>query len=893
VPDGAASGPTRKRARYPPLTMRSGEFLERAPLLEALTSRLREARSGAGVMMLLGGEAGIGKTTLVRRFCQGLQADVRVLVGACDSMSTPRPLGPLLDMVPDLGEAFGAALDANRREAVFDLFLAALRPPAKATVVVLEDVHWADDATLDLLRFLGRRQASTRALTIVTYRDDEVGPRHPLRTVIGDLATSAAVARLTLPVLSLEAVARLARSVGGDAEAVHRTSGGNPFFVTELLAARGSVLPVTVRDAVTARAARLDEAARAALDTASVVGAPMDPSLLIALGASVEAIEACVASGMLQSHDEMLTFRHDLIREGVYRSLSTAHRRNLHRRVLAALETSPSGLADLAALAHHAAESADGEAVLRLAPAAARKAAQLGAHREAHAQYVRAAPFLATLPEPAQAELLEAFATECTIVDRFEESARLRRDVVERWQRLGRPRRAGLNLSLLAQAYVGLGRDADAASASAESVSLLERLEPGPELARAYWYDANIHMLSGDIDASLARGEQAIALARSLGEVSLLANAHMTVGSALLSVGRAGADEHLQRSLALAATHRLPNLVADIHSSRGSMAAECHRFPEAKAELEAADALADEHGHDNIRYYALAWLALIAVYRGDWSAAADTALRVAARPQLSIPARITALVALGRLRARRGDPEVAAALDEALALALRTGGLHLVVLVRAARAEAASLAGDAGAVGAEARAAYDMAARHRHPWFVGELGYWRWTVGDLSELPSYAAEPFALQVAGRAREAAAAWQALGCPYEHARALSESADEADLRAALAVFRSLGARAAATTTARLRNLGARGIPRGPRELTQQHPASLTPREAEVLIRLAQGLRNSEIAEQHRVSTRTVGHQVSSLMAKLDVRTRTEAVTEALRRGLLPRDVPDPPT
>lgn len=441
--------------------MHSGELLERSPQLESLHAYLRSARSGVGGFVFVGGEAGIGKTALVRRFCSEIVPGARVLVGGCDTMTTPRPLAPLFDMAPELGEDFAASLASDAPGHIFDLLVRELRTGRVPTLVVLEDVHWADDATLDLLRFLGRRVGSTRSLIIATYRDDEAGPLHPLRTVIGDLATSTLVERLTVPPLSRMAVARLARNAGVETAVesgeLYRTTGGNPFFVTELLAAQGLGLPATIQDAVLARAGRLPEAGRKALDLASIIGAQVDPALLTALGAEIQAIEACVAAGMLQDSGQLLSFRHDLVRYAINRAIAAPRRRVLHGLVFAALQATSARRGDLATLAHHAAESGDARAILQVVPTAARRAARLGAHNEARAQHFRALPYLDQLTEVEHVQLLEAYATECSICDHLQESARMRREVVDRWQSLGRLDRVGVNLSILAQAFVGAG----------------------------------------------------------------------------------------------------------------------------------------------------------------------------------------------------------------------------------------------------------------------------------------------------------------------------------------------------------------------------------------------------------------------------------------------------
>src|SRR6185503_15646420 len=213
-------------------------LLEREPALAALQGALADVAHGEGRVALVYGEAGIGKTTLVDSFARARRQPGRTLWGACDSLHTPRPLGPVYDIAQQAGSALLDRLEAGAPpRAIFAAVLEELgrRPPV---VAVLEDLHWADAATLDLIRFLGRRIRQVPALLVLTYRDDELGPRHPLRIALGDLATGAAVRRIALSPLSVAAVRTLATGQPLDATALHRQTGGNPFFVTEALASR-------------------------------------------------------------------------------------------------------------------------------------------------------------------------------------------------------------------------------------------------------------------------------------------------------------------------------------------------------------------------------------------------------------------------------------------------------------------------------------------------------------------------------------------------------------------------------------------------------------------------------------------------------------------------------
>ncbi|HKV44847.1 MAG TPA: AAA family ATPase, partial [bacterium] len=277
------------------------QFLERGIFLQKLADRLEGARKSSGALVFVGGEAGVGKTTLAQRFSEIAGKKVRVAWGVCEPLSTPRPLGPLLDIADTLGSDLLSIAEATQRPRVFRALLQELRGAGEPTVLVFEDVHWADEATLDLLRFLGRRVHDSRALIIATYRDDEVGPKHPLRMVLGDLATSAAVHRMTLPPLSEAAVRTLAQGSGLDPVALHRRTRGNPFFVTEVLDAGETEVPPTVRDAVLARVARLRPAAQGLLECVAVVPAAAEFPLLQAVaGEAFECFEECLLSGMLQ-----------------------------------------------------------------------------------------------------------------------------------------------------------------------------------------------------------------------------------------------------------------------------------------------------------------------------------------------------------------------------------------------------------------------------------------------------------------------------------------------------------------------------------------------------------------------------------------------------------------
>src|SRR5260370_14432995 len=313
------------------------ELLERDPYFEQLSVLFHTATTGNGRTVLVSGEAGIGKTALVEQFVSLHCRAARRLWGACEALFTPRPLGPLYDIAVQTRGTLSTLMSRDTpRPTLFSAFLDELQTSASPTVVVFEDDPGTDEATLDLIKFLGRRIASLAALFILTYRDDELSLDHPLWSVVGDL-TSAAVARLRLVPLSEQAVTHLAQQAHRSAEQLYAITGGNPFFVTEVLASASPGVPMTVRDAVLARVARLSPAARTLLELASVVPSRTERWLLEdILGSAASALEECLTRGMLTLDQTMVAFRHELARQAVESTLSPLRRQVLHTQALQA-----------------------------------------------------------------------------------------------------------------------------------------------------------------------------------------------------------------------------------------------------------------------------------------------------------------------------------------------------------------------------------------------------------------------------------------------------------------------------------------------------------------------------------------------------------------------------
>jgi len=836
--------------------------------------------------VLLSGEAGVGKTAVLYRFTRQVADRARIVWGACDPLFTPRPLGPFLDIADQAGGELAELVGQDvKPHQILPVLLRELSS-GKPTVAVVEDVHWADEASLDLLGLASRRIEPIRALVIASFRDDKLDQAHPLRAVLGRLATVPAVSRLELEPLSLRAVAAMAAPYGSDPAELFEKTGGNPFFVTEVLACGSAGIPPTVRDAVLARASAAGERGRRLLEAVAVVPSAVEPWLLESLaGPDLEYLGRCLALGMLTEQPGGIGFRHELARLAVEQAIAPTRRIALHRAALRVLMASAHGNTDPAWLAHHAEQANDSEAVLALAPAAAERAAALAAHREAAAQLGRALRFAESLPAAERATLHERHSYEYFLSDQPELAIQARRQALALYRTLGDRAREGESLCWLARLlFFGSRDDAEAEEAAQAATKILEQLPPGRELAMAYSTVSYMRLLVGDLAAAISWGERAMALAERLGQTEVLVHALNNVGSAGFSRGDDRGREMLERSLVLARGAGLTEHVARAYVNLASTAVDLRRYDIADRCLTYGIRHANDHGVEAWRWYLLAVRARSELERGRWAEAVTSAESVLADARPASFARLTALVVVARVRARRGEPGYWPLLDEALRIASLNGHLQQSGPVAAARAEAAWLEGRYAAVPAETGDWLKLARELGDPWIAGELACWRLRAGLAGGHGGVAAEPYALQLAGDWAEAAQCWLALGCPYEAALALADCQDEQALRRSLPMLNELGARAAAAVVVRrLRALGARGLPRVPRASTARNPGGLTGRELEVLSLVVQGLPNRQIAARLVVSPKTVEHHVSAILRKLGIQSRSQARLAAASRGL----------
>lgn len=859
------------------------DLLERQEVLAELASLARRAGGGAGRVVLLRGEAGVGKTAVIDRFTAGLDGSWPVLRGWCDPLVAPRALGPLIDALPGLGSAAAGpidALNAGDVSAMYARLLAALDGGPRWAWVI-EDAHWADGATLDLLRFLARRVDSLPLLLLVSYRDDELGEQHPLAAALGDVASCAGVHRIRLAPLSRAALEALAAGSAVNADELYQLTGGNPFFATEVLAGgpealAGNVLPRSVAEAVWGRLSRLSTAGRETAQAVAICGPRAEAELVQRVcPAAQTGLTDCLDAGVLIADGNAIGFRHELARRATLDRLDDHQRRVLHKQALTVLAEGPVDPNRLAALAFHADEAGDDDAVIRYGPAAAERAADLGAHRQAADLYALALRHADTTAPEGKVQWLEQHAF-AAFLSGLDATASWREAIALR-HAMGQPLAESADLRWLSHSLIAVGHLNEAVDAGRASLRLVQDAGASPQLALSLVRLAELAVWQFD-PAATDYAARAITVGTQLGDHAVVLRARGFAALAQVLSTDTGWEE-------LEATWR-DAMATDTRGEHAGVLgmwvcwiATLHYHLD-RADRYIADTLAycREHNLFTFEAFVTGIAALAELHRGRWARATACAENVLTRPGLPALPRIAPQLTLALIQARRTARPVTSLLDD-----IQAGFDSDLLLfpVWAARTEIGWLACNDGPAGKEGQRVLAAVSTTWDPWLVAQLRRWVYLTGAqpatrVDELRT----PFQLEIDGDWQSAAQEWLRRGCPYEAALA-QLGGDLAAVESALATFRGLGARGAAGR-ARQRLNALRGrAPIGRRADTLSDPDRLTRREREVLALLADRRSNAEIAAALYISPKTVGCHVSSILAKLGVHNRIQAGDHALTR------------
>jgi DNA-binding CsgD family transcriptional regulator/tetratricopeptide (TPR) repeat protein len=842
------------------------DLLEREGPLAALIEARDRASEGHGSVVVVSGEPGIGKTALMTHFVKALGDDGRVLWGTCDDLSIPRPLGPIRDLEGTVSAKLAeAAVSSNDFPQVPDLLLEELEARPAPTVLVIEDLHWADEATIDVITVVGRRIARLPAIMVLTFRGGELNPDHPLHSALEAIRAEISL-YLQLAPLSPEAVRAMA---GDDADRVYQATGGNPFYVTELMAALPEDLPPSVTNAVLGRVSRLGDRAQRLMELVSVVPTRIQTTLLDSvMPAWAVAAEEPERRQLLSVDRHHVRFRHELARSATRMSLPEARRRQLHAQILRVLLDTG---ADPADIVYHAEQAGDTEVVAAHALIAARGAATVESNREAFAHYLRASEFADRLDLAEQALLFEELAESAYTVGRLSEAMPAIERAIDVYGNLGDVMAVGRCTRLLSRFHWYAGNGPTAREAGERAISLLLPLGDTVELARAYSGLSQLAMLEGNVDETEMWGSKALALADQLGDQGVKAHALVNIGSIRMQQDAEARDELIE-------AFDLADQIGDRHEATRALlnlaysAMALVRPDICREYTERAIAYAEEHQVDTLLLYARHISAWLHLEEGAW-AEAERIVRRAADTGPSV-AQLLARTVLTSLAVRRGDPDAPELITGLVEQAEVTGELERIGPALQLETEWALTTGAPLPLQRFEETGRLLARASGAGWAGSLVAAWAAVAGVHITFEEDAPGPHRAMIEGDWARAADLFGDVGWEYSQALMLSLLDTDEALIYAIEIARRLGAGPLDDRVGRRMRVLGLPVPRRPKEATLANPANLTPRQAEVLALLAEGLSNAELAERLFVSPRTAEHHVEAILTKLGVSSRREA-------------------
>ncbi|WP_339718926.1 AAA family ATPase [uncultured Paraglaciecola sp.] len=874
-------------------------LLERDNAIDKITESMSKI-SQSGKILLLSGEAGIGKTSLLEHIRMHADTSIDILWSGCDPLFTPRPYAPIYDFAQIISLDLLSHLENGATPSIiFGSFFQAISKLTKPTVLIIEDVHWADHASLDLLKYVARRISFIPCLLCLSYREDEVTHDHPFHSVLS-LMPSAHTIRVHLEQLSQNAVTKLSSKSTYDPEILYKITAGNPFFIAELLANNDynhHAIPASIREAVSSRVQHLTHGERELMQVLSLIPYSIPVALITALfGENGESFAmASVARKLLQCDPHRIfRFKHELVRRTILENQPAHHQKNAHKRILECLNQISLPV-NLAWLVHHAEGALDSENVLKYAPTAAANAAALGAHKEAASFYGKALNFVEYADTELAASLHENWAYEVGLTTHMKQSViDARRHAISLWRALGRQDKVGENLRSLSRLYWYQGDAEKAEQYANQAINTFESIPASSELAMAYSMRSQLDMLNDRTDDAIKWGNKALELAEQFSSPIVKAHALNNIGTALVIRGNEEGEEMLMQSLVIAEQHGLHEDVARVYTNFSDY---CVRFKK----LEMAEDLTTKgiqydisHDLDSWTYYLVGLQAQLRQEQGRLIDAQTIAAGVQGVDNQTLLMKLPALIVLARVSSRLAVEDSYALLCQALKDAQSTNEYQYMIPARLGLIEHSWLYAFDDFQQEDAKKHInwldELAEGVLNKWQLGELIIWKKRfnieVGDSHSSANVMAQPYQLELNGDIEAAYCAWQRLGMPFNagmsllHNQPKQSQVRQSYLIKAWEIFENIQARSALQW---IRNAAIiEGLTdilpksrRGPYAKTRQHPIGLTNKEQQVLKLLVTGASNQQIAESLSRSNRTIENHVSSILSKLNVDNRVEAM------------------
>lgn len=866
-------------------------LIERDEFLDLLQTKFAGVAQGEGHCVFVSGEAGIGKTALIKAFCKQQQENCTIYQGACDALFTPRPLAPLYDIIWQVNkDLWPASSNIEERTELFAAFFRELSKQKEQILIVFEDIHWADEATLDFIKFFARRITQLHCLFVLTYRDNEDPFQFSVRNILAQLSPDS-FTRLRLTPLSRKAVTNMAAKRGYNGEDVYTISGGNPFYVNEILASYSPGVPDNIKDAILAVYDRQEEGTKHAWQICSVIPEGLEINRFAKIKSSWdEGMDHCFALKIIIVKNDRVVFKHELYRRTIEESLSPFKRVELNKKILELFLTSFEEEGEVERIVQYAKNSNENKLVVKYAPLAAKQAACVGAHIQASKLFLTAIEYAEANDEDLLLHLYEGYAYECYLTNQIKEAIIYTGKLLNILKQKTNIEKIGNHLRFLSRLSWLDGNRKNAESFAERAVDLLNNRPSSPEKAMAFSNMSQLKMIFDQSAECINWGEKAITIARELNDEEPLSHALNNIGSVQMNLplSKQKGIELLKESLAIALKNSFHEHAARAYSNLGSNGVKLKDYAFAKQILDKGIQYCEERDLDSWRLIMLSLKAQMNLETGDWHSAyslAENLLKNEDKPRaFKIGALIVALIVIGTIKMRRGDADALELLLNAKTKAFETMELQRIIPSLIALLEYEWLTGKIYIPKENLSKVKSMIERSIDIPNNSQYAFWLWKVKKQEIGLPELYEPYKLLKAGEIAKAAEFWEKTGCAFEKAFALFEGSEE-DKKNALLIFQQLGASAISEKIKmEMRAGGIKKIPRGMRESTRTNPAQLTNRELDVLQLLQKGNQNKEIAGTLFISTKTADHHISSILFKLDVNSRAKAITEAVRLGIL---------
>lgn len=862
-------------------------LIERDDVLQTLEMKFASVANDEGHCILLSGEAGIGKTSLIKQFYKEKKKDCKIYQGTCDALFTPRPLAPVFDIIWQISTNTPKSdVHSLDRTLLFNHLFYELEQQEKPSIIIIEDIHWADEATLDFIKFFARRIIRIHCLLILSYRDNEIIGNHPLKNVLGQLPP-ASFTRIQLSPLSKQAVEKMAEERGYKGEDVFSISGGNPFYVSEILASYSPGVPDNIKDSILSVYNRQEKGTKNAWEISSIIPEGLEIERFAKIKSEWdEGMDNCFALKIIIVKNNKIVFKHELYRRTIEASLSPFKRISLNKKILELFLDSFEKDGDIERIVHYAKNANENKLVVKYAPIAARQAAAVGAHIEASKLFLTAIEYSEDGNEEDLVLLFKSYAYECYLTNQIKEAIIYQTKALKIWQRKNQPEQAGSCLSFLSRLWWFDGNRQEAEKYAEQAIEVLREQPSSKAKALAYSNMSQLKMLSDENAESIEWGNKAIEIAKEINDEEILCHAMNNVGTVLWKIRplQEKGKEMLMESLDIALKKSFHEHASRSYSNIASIYLLFKEYKLAKNFLDDGINYCDERNLDASKNYKLYARARIFLETGDWQQAFTITENLLLNPGQMGSVRILALAVIATIKLRRGEEDAISFLNEARRLAVKANEHSRTIPAMIAELEYEWLTGKIRLTDEDLDLSINLVQKVNNIYLNSEFAFWLYKARKKNiELTNWY-EPYKLQKEREIKSSVKFWDITGCPFEKAMALTEGTED-DKKNGLLLFQQLGANAVyEKVKMEMRADGIKKIPRGLRASTKSNPAQLTNRELDVLNLLQKGIQNKEIAAELFISPKTADHHISNILFKLDVNSRSRAVAEATRLGIL---------